>query len=116
MNAALEHKLTTILRHILLIEDDVALAADAELVQQIGLDSIEAFDAVATLHEIIGHIRPAAQTARECSEVRHNVGQFAFKVGLIRGRALRLGHQFLSSSLDRRSLKLSGRGSLTTLS
>lgn len=70
MNTALELKLTTILRHILLIEDDVALAADAELVQQIGLDSIEAFDAVATLHEIIGQPIPTDFNPRVSNSIR----------------------------------------------
>jgi len=70
MNTALEIKLTAILRHILLIEGDVALVADAELVQQIGLDSIEAFDAVATLHEIIGQPIPTDFNPRVSNSIR----------------------------------------------
>lgn len=70
MNTALETKLTAILRHILLIEDDVALAADAELVQQIGLDSIEAFDAVATMHEIIGQPIPTDFNPKVSNSIR----------------------------------------------
>ncbi|MFO3795767.1 MAG: phosphopantetheine-binding protein [Anaerolineales bacterium] len=55
---ALEEKVTEILRALLKIEDDISLDVSADLVQQIGLDSIEAFDAVATVHEIIGQPIP----------------------------------------------------------
>ena len=53
-----EQKVAAILRKMLSIEDDIVLDVNADLVQQIGLDSIEAFDAVATLHEIIGEAIP----------------------------------------------------------
>lgn len=54
----LEQKIVTILRKLLMIEDDIELNPKDDLVQQIGLDSIEAFDAVAVLHEIIGQSIP----------------------------------------------------------
>jgi acyl carrier protein len=54
----LEQKIVAILRKLLMIEDDIELNPKADLVQQIGLDSIEAFDAVAVLHEIIGQAIP----------------------------------------------------------
>ncbi|MRV75691.1 hypothetical protein GJ700_28635 [Duganella sp. FT92W] len=56
--AALEQKIADILRKLLMIEDDIVLDVKADLVGQIGLDSIEAFDAVATLHEILGESIP----------------------------------------------------------
>ncbi len=58
MSDALENKIAEILRSLLMIEDDIDLSVTADLVQQIGLDSIEAFDAVATVHEIIGQPIP----------------------------------------------------------
>jgi acyl carrier protein len=56
--SALEQKIADILRKLLMIEDDIVLDVKADLVGQIGLDSIEAFDAVATLHEILGESIP----------------------------------------------------------
>ena len=51
---ALEKKLTAFIIQVLKLADDVKIDPEKNLVEQIGLDSIEALDAVATLHELIG--------------------------------------------------------------
>lgn len=43
-----------IIRATLELGDDVVISPDANLVSEIGLDSIEAFESVAALHEILG--------------------------------------------------------------
>ncbi len=43
-----------VIRSTLKLGDDVVLAPKSDLVNEIGIDSIEAFEAVATLHELIG--------------------------------------------------------------
>lgn len=43
-----------VIRLTLNLKDDVTLQGDSDLVNEIGLDSIEAFEAVATLHELLG--------------------------------------------------------------
>lgn len=43
-----------IIRATLKLGDDVALRPESDLVNEIGLDSIEAFESVATLHEMLG--------------------------------------------------------------
>lgn len=43
-----------ILRATLKLADDVVLEAESDLVSEIGLDSIEAFELVAALHEMLG--------------------------------------------------------------
>jgi acyl carrier protein len=48
-----EKKLIEFMRTVLRLGDDVPLDATTNLIEQVGLDSIEAFDAVATLHEIM---------------------------------------------------------------
>ena len=70
MLPALETKVTEILRTLLKIEDDIDLDVSADLVQQIGLDSIEAFDAVATVHEIIGQPIPNNFNPRISNSIR----------------------------------------------
>jgi acyl carrier protein len=43
-----------IIRTTLKLGDDVALRPESDLVNEIGLDSIEAFESIATLHEMLG--------------------------------------------------------------
>lgn len=43
-----------VIRATLQLDDDVVLSPQSDLVNEIGLDSIEAFEAVATLHELMG--------------------------------------------------------------
>ncbi len=43
-----------IIRVTLKLGDDVTLRPESDLVNEIGLDSIEAFESIATLHEMIG--------------------------------------------------------------
>lgn len=47
-------KLRVYLSTILKLGPDIEIKPDVELVEQIGLDSIEAFDAIATLHDLLG--------------------------------------------------------------
>lgn len=70
MNNAIELKISQLLRRLLVIEDDIDLDVEADLVQQIGLDSIEAFDAVATVHEIIGQPIPNDFNPKVSNSVR----------------------------------------------
>ncbi len=51
---ALEKKLEAFIIHVLKLADDVKIDPEKNLIEQIGLDSIEALDALATLHELIG--------------------------------------------------------------
>jgi len=53
LRTAFEEKLSAFIRRGLKLGDDVVIAADVDLATQIGLDSIEAFDAVATMHELM---------------------------------------------------------------
>lgn len=66
---ALDRKIADILRKLLMIEDDIDLDVKADLVQQVGLDSIEAFDAVATLHEILGESIPTTFNPRTSNSI-----------------------------------------------
>lgn len=43
-----------IIRATLKLGNDVTLNADSDLVNEVGLDSIEAFEAMATLHDLLG--------------------------------------------------------------
>lgn len=47
-------RVESIIRYTLGLGDDVALSPDSDLVSEVGLDSIEAFEAVATLHDLLG--------------------------------------------------------------
>lgn len=67
---AFEQKIAEILRNLLLIEDDIELNPTEDLVSQIGLDSIEAFDAVAALHEIIGQAIPTDFNPKVSNSIR----------------------------------------------
>jgi acyl carrier protein len=42
------------IRLVLQLGDDIQLAPDSDLVHEIGLDSLEAFETIATLHELLG--------------------------------------------------------------
>lgn len=43
-----------VIRATLKLGDDVSLQAESDLVNEIGIDSIEAFESVAALHEMLG--------------------------------------------------------------
>nr|WP_297353950.1 phosphopantetheine-binding protein [uncultured Caldimonas sp.] len=43
-----------VIRATLRLKDDVMLRRDANLVEEVGMDSIEAFESVATLHDLLG--------------------------------------------------------------
>ena len=51
---AFEKKLSAFIMQVLKLADDVKIDPEKNLVEQIGLDSIEALDMVATLHELLG--------------------------------------------------------------
>jgi len=74
LRTAFEEKLSAFIRRGLKLGDDVVIATEVDLGEQIGLDSIEAFDAVATLHELMqvsmpDHLNPrAVSTPRSLSD------------------------------------------------
>lgn len=47
-------RVEAIIRSTLKLGSDVALLPESDLVSEVGLDSIEAFESVATLHELLG--------------------------------------------------------------
>jgi acyl carrier protein len=49
----LENKLIEFMKMVLRLGDDVTIDPTTNLIDQVGLDSIEAFNAVATMHEIM---------------------------------------------------------------
>jgi acyl carrier protein len=53
ISEAMEAKTTAFLMKLMKLGNDVHIDPTAELTEQIGLDSIEAFDAIATLHELL---------------------------------------------------------------
>jgi acyl carrier protein len=75
MTAALESKIGAFLRKLLKLGDDVPLDAEADLVQQIGLDSIEAFDAVASFHELLNLPIPDDFNPRTANSI-HNLSNY----------------------------------------
>ncbi len=50
----LSARVEKVIRTALQLGSDVVLRPDSDLVNEIGLDSIEAFEAVATLHDLMG--------------------------------------------------------------
>lgn len=70
LRTAFEDKLSAFIRRGLKLGDDVVIAADVDLGAQIGLDSIEAFDAVATLHELMQVSIPDDFNPRAVSTLR----------------------------------------------
>ena len=70
LNDAFEQKATAFIIKLLKLEEDVDLKVDVDLVQQIGLDSIEAFDTVATMHELIGVAIPDDFNPRAIRTIR----------------------------------------------
>lgn len=71
----LENKLIAFIKEILKLGDDVEITPEAKLIDQIGLDSIEAFDAVATMHEIMGVVIPDDFSPKLVATVR-DLGNF----------------------------------------
>ena len=71
LNAALESKISDFLRKLLKLGDDVQLDVDADLIQTIGLDSIEAFDAVASFHELLDISIPDDFNPRMANSIRN---------------------------------------------
>lgn len=51
---AISLRVESIIRATLGLGNDVSLTPDSDLVSEVGLDSIEAFEAVATLHDLLG--------------------------------------------------------------
>ena len=70
MNDAFEQKTKAFIIKLLKLEEGIDLKVEVDLVQQIGLDSIEAFDAVATMHELIGVAIPDDFNPRVISTIR----------------------------------------------
>jgi acyl carrier protein len=74
-DASLEARLVEFLKVTLKLGDDVEIDPRASLIDQIGLDSIEAFDAVATIHEIMGVTIPDDFSPKLISTLRE-LGDF----------------------------------------
>lgn len=70
LDEAFEQKTKAFIIKLLKLGEDIDLKVDIDLVQQIGLDSIEAFDAVATMHELIGVAIPDDFNPRVVSTIR----------------------------------------------
>ena len=47
-------QVSKVIRCTLNLKEDITLEGDADLVNEIGLDSLEAFEAMASLHDILG--------------------------------------------------------------
>lgn len=67
---ALENKLVEFIKSLLMLEDDVVLTPETNLIEEVGLDSIEAFEAVATLHDIMDVTIPEDFNAKLVSTLR----------------------------------------------
>lgn len=63
-------RIEMIIRNVLALGDDVQLEPDAELITAVGIDSIEAFESVATLHEILGVRIPDDLDPKSISSIR----------------------------------------------
>ena len=70
---ALEAKLIVFMKTLLKLDNDVHLEPHTDLLAEVGLDSIEAFDAVATLHDIMDVTVPEDFNAKTVS----SLGQLA---------------------------------------
>lgn len=70
MTHALETKLVEFMKTLLKLEDDVVLTPETNLIDEVGLDSIEAFEAVATLHDIMDVTIPEDFNAKSVSSLR----------------------------------------------
>ncbi|MCD0490884.1 hypothetical protein LQD23_01035 [Chromobacterium violaceum] len=70
LEAALEDKLRDFLVRLLKLDEDQPLPAEADLINQIGLDSIEAFDAIATLHELLDAVIPENFNPKVVNSIR----------------------------------------------
>lgn len=67
---ALVQRIEMIIRNVLALGDDVQLEPDAELITVVGIDSIEAFESVATLHEILEVRIPDDLDPKSISSIR----------------------------------------------
>lgn len=68
--SALEAKLIDFMKALLKLDNDVNLKPDTNLIDEVGLDSIEAFDAVATLHDLMDVTIPEDFNAKSVSSLR----------------------------------------------
>ena len=68
--SALEEKLIEFMKALLKLDNDVTLKPDTNLIDEVGLDSIEAFDAVATLHDLMDVTIPEDFNAKSVSSLR----------------------------------------------
>lgn len=67
---AFEQKTKKFLIKLLKLDDDIDLQVDGDLIKQIGLDSIEAFDAVASLHELLDVAIPDTFNPKVANSIR----------------------------------------------
>lgn len=69
-NTALEAKLVAFIKSLLKLGEDTVVTPESNLVDEVGLDSIEAFEAVATLHDIMDVTIPEDFNAKSVTTVR----------------------------------------------
>jgi acyl carrier protein len=53
-NAEVVQRISRIVRSVLSLGDDVELTPEADLIATVGIDSIEAFESIAMLHDMLG--------------------------------------------------------------
>lgn len=70
LNAEFEAKTQAFLIKLLRLGDDIQLRVDEDLIKQIGLDSIEAFDAVASMHELLDVTIPDTFNPKVANSIR----------------------------------------------
>lgn len=81
VNLALEEKLTQFIREMFKLGDDVEIRPAESLIDQIGLDSIEAFEAIVTLHDAAGIDIPEDFSPLVINSVRELSGYIGRKYG-----------------------------------
>lgn len=81
LTTAFEEKTKVFLTKLLKLDDDIDLKLDADLIQQIGLDSIEAFDAVATMHELLDVAIPDDFSPKVVNSIRSLCGYVQTRFG-----------------------------------
>lgn len=70
LNAVFEAKTRDFLVRLLRLDEDIDLRVDEDLIRQIGLDSIEAFDAVASMHELLDVVIPDTFDPKVANSIR----------------------------------------------
>lgn len=100
-------RIEEVIRQTLQLGDDVVLKPESDLVTEIGLDSIEAFEAVATLHELLGARIPEDLDPKSIASIK-SIADYI----LARSTAEQVG-MFMSMDIAARLAELQDDGALT---